>query len=75
MSGFQKVANRIATGVITAALIIGAALLMQVQTAFTVFGYPGLAMLCFIAAAAVGFYLVFSILIQDFRDKKRAHDV
>jgi ubiquinone biosynthesis protein len=75
MTGFQKVANRIATGVITAALIIGAALLMQVQTSFTVFGYPGLAMLCFIAAAAVGFYLVFSILIQDFRDKKRTSDM
>jgi predicted unusual protein kinase regulating ubiquinone biosynthesis (AarF/ABC1/UbiB family) len=75
MTGFQKVANRIATGVITAALIIGAALLMQVQTTFTVFGYPGLAMLCFIAAAAVGFYLVFSILIQDFRDKKRTNDL
>jgi predicted unusual protein kinase regulating ubiquinone biosynthesis (AarF/ABC1/UbiB family) len=75
LSGFQKVANRITTGLIIAALIIGAALLMQVQTAFTVFGYPGLAMLCFMAAAAVGFYLVFSILIQDFRDKKRSHDV
>jgi ubiquinone biosynthesis protein len=73
MSGFQKVANRIATGVITAALIIGAALLMQVQTTFTVFGYPGLAMLCFLAAAAIGFYLVISILIQDFRDKKRSY--
>jgi hypothetical protein len=48
---------------------------MQVQTTFTVFGYPGLAMLCFIAAAAVGFYLVFSILIQDFRDKKRTNDL
>src|SRR5437868_13434068 len=70
LTGFQKVANRITTGLIIAALIIGAALLMQVQTTFTVFGYPGLAMLCFLAAAAVGFYLVFSILIQDFRDKK-----
>jgi predicted unusual protein kinase regulating ubiquinone biosynthesis (AarF/ABC1/UbiB family) len=75
LTGFQKVANRIATGVITAALIIGAALLMQVQTNFTVFGYPGLAMLCFIAAAAIGFYLVISILIQDFRDKKRSHNM
>jgi predicted unusual protein kinase regulating ubiquinone biosynthesis (AarF/ABC1/UbiB family) len=75
LTGFQKVANRIATGVITAALIIGAALLMQVQTTFTVFGYPGLAMLCFLAAAAIGFYLVISILIQDFRDKKRSHNV
>ena len=75
LTGFQKVANRIATGVITAALIIGAALLMQVQTTFTVFGYPGLAMLCFLAAAAIGFYLVISIMVQDYRDKKRSHNV
>ena len=75
LTGFQKVANRIATCVITASLIIGAALLMQVQTNFTVFGYPGLAMLCFIGAAAIGFYLVISILIQDFRDKKRSHNM
>ena len=74
LSGFQKVANRITTGLVLAALIIGAALLMQVKTAFTLFGYPGLAMLCFIAAAAGGFYLVFSILISDFRDKKRTNN-
>lgn len=75
MSGFQKVANRIATGLITAALIIGAALLMQVETKFTVMGYPGFAMLCFLAAAAIGFYLVISILVQDLRDKKRSHNM
>jgi ubiquinone biosynthesis protein len=74
LTGFQKVANRITTGLVLAALIIGAALLMQIQTSFTLFGYPGLAMLCFLAAAAGGFYLVFSILIQDFRDKKRTND-
>ena len=72
LTGFQKVANRITTGLILAALIIGAALLMQVQTQFTLFGYPGLAMVCFLMAAAGGFYLVFSILISDFRDRKKS---
>ncbi len=74
LSGFQKVANRITMGLILAALIIGAALLMRVETSFRLFGYPGLAILCFLAAAAGGFYLVFSILLQDFRDKKRGRD-
>jgi len=74
LSGFQKIANRITTGIILASLIIGAALLMQVQTTFTIFGYPGLAILCFMAAAAGGFYLVFSILVQDFRDKQRSRN-
>ena len=73
LNGFQKVANRITSGLILAALIIGAALLMQVKTAFTLFGYPGLAMLCFMAAATGGFYLVISIFLHDFKDKRRSN--
>ena len=46
MKGFQKIANRItAAEIILAALILGAALLMKVQTTFQIFGYPGLAIL------------------------------
>jgi hypothetical protein len=71
LEGFQKIANRITTGLILAALIIGAALLMQVQTSFTLFGYPGLAMLCFIAAAGGGFWLVLSIAMKDHKLKRR----
>src|SRR3954471_3240475 len=51
----QKVANRITTGLILAALIVGAALLMRIQTDFVLFGYPGFAIICFIAAAGGGF--------------------
>jgi predicted unusual protein kinase regulating ubiquinone biosynthesis (AarF/ABC1/UbiB family) len=51
MSGLQKVANRITLGLILAALIIGAALLMRVETSFRIFGYPGLAMLFFLGAS------------------------
>jgi ubiquinone biosynthesis protein len=72
MAGFQKVANRITTGLILAALIIGAALLMQVNTTFRIMGYPGFAMLCFLFAAAGGAWLVLSIAIKDHKDKKRS---
>ncbi len=65
LEGFQKIANRITTGIVLAALIIGASLLMRVETRFRLFGYPGLAMLCFLAAAAGGAYLVLSIFAQD----------
>jgi hypothetical protein len=61
----QKIANRITCGLVLAALIIGASLLMRVQTHFTIFGYPGLAMLCFIAAAGGGFSLVVHIMFYD----------
>jgi predicted unusual protein kinase regulating ubiquinone biosynthesis (AarF/ABC1/UbiB family) len=72
MSGFQKVANRITTGLILAALIIGASLLMQVNTSFQVFGYPGIAMICFLLAGGGGFWLVLHILIKDYKDKRRS---
>ena len=72
LQGFQKVANRIASALVLAALIIGAALLMQVDTTFRIFGYPGLAMLCFIAAATGGFGLVVSIFVNDQRHRRKA---
>lgn len=71
MEGMQKIANRITAGIVLAALIVGAALLMRVETSFQLFGYPGLAILCFLAAAAGGFWLVISILIQDHRRRNK----
>ncbi len=61
----QKVANRIALGVVLASLIMGAALLMRIESGFKILGYPGLAMLMFIAAAGLGFALVLNILVHD----------
>ena len=72
MEGMQKVANRIALGVVLAALIVGAALLMDVPTTFQIFGYPGLAMLLFLAAAAGGAALAISILANDIRSSRKA---
>lgn len=71
MEGMQKIANRITTGLVLAALIIGAALLMKVETAFQLFGYPGIAILCFLAAATGGFWLVISIFVQDYKTRRR----
>src|SRR5688572_9463873 len=71
MEGMQKVANRISLGLILAALIVGAALLMRVETSFRLFGYPGLAILLFLAAAAGGVALALSILVSDIRSKRK----
>jgi len=65
MRGFQKLANRLTMGLVLAALIIGAAMLVQVETSSKLFGYPALAILCFLAAAACGFALVMSIVRSD----------
>jgi len=72
MEGLQKIANRITTGIVLAALIIGASLLMRVETSFRIFGYPGFAMLLFLAAAGGGLWLVIRIFDQDRRSEKRA---
>jgi ubiquinone biosynthesis protein len=66
--GFQKVANRITVGLIIAALIVGAAMLMQVETTFRIWGYPGLAILLFLAAAGGGVVLLINILFYDKSD-------
>jgi predicted unusual protein kinase regulating ubiquinone biosynthesis (AarF/ABC1/UbiB family) len=65
IDGLQKVANRIALGLVLAALILGAALLMRIQTPFTILGYPGFAILCFLGAAAGGVWLAFTIVARD----------
>jgi predicted unusual protein kinase regulating ubiquinone biosynthesis (AarF/ABC1/UbiB family) len=71
IDGLQKVANRIALGLVLAALIVGAAMLMRVPTSLTIFGYPWIAMLLFLAAAAGGFWMAWGILAGDVR-KTRA---
>ncbi|CAL66931.1 AarF/UbiB family protein [Christiangramia forsetii] len=63
--GFQKVANRITLGLIIASMIIGASMLMQVPSDFTIFGYPGLAMLFFLLAAVGAIVLSYVIIFRD----------
>ena len=70
MVGFQKVANRITVGLIVASLIVGAALLMRVDTSFRIWGYPGLAIIFFLGAAACGIFLLINILFYDKSNKE-----
>jgi ubiquinone biosynthesis protein len=63
--GLQKVANRITLGLLLAALIVGAAMLMRVDTPFRLFGYPGFAMVFFLAAAGGAMWLAVNILSSD----------
>ena len=65
IDGLQKVANRIALGLVMAALIVAAALIMQVPTTFRLLGYPGLAMILFVLAAGAGAMLAIQIINHD----------
>ncbi|MDQ3026961.1 MAG: AarF/UbiB family protein [Pseudomonadota bacterium] len=72
MDALHKIANRVTSGLILAALIIGASLMMRIETPWTLFGYPGLAIVTFLAAAGGGFWLVINIFVQDKRSEHRA---
>ena len=65
ITGLQKVANRVALGLVLAALIVAAAVIMQVPTTFRLFGYPGLAMILFLLAATGGALLALQIITHD----------
>lgn len=65
LEGLQKVANRITLGLVLAAMIVGAAMLMRVDTTFRIFGYPGLAMLFFLGAAFGAAWMAIGILRSD----------
>ncbi|MDQ1402656.1 MAG: ubiquinone biosynthesis protein [Actinomycetota bacterium] len=71
MTNIQSVANRITVGVVTAALIMGAAMLMRVPTHAKLFGYPAVAIVCFFLAALTGVYLIVSILMSETKTKKK----
>jgi ubiquinone biosynthesis protein len=65
LSGFQKIANRITMGLLMAALIVGAAMLIRVPTSFHLFGYPGVAIIFFSIAAVGALGLMLQILRDD----------
>jgi predicted unusual protein kinase regulating ubiquinone biosynthesis (AarF/ABC1/UbiB family) len=70
INGLQKIANRITLGVILAALIVGSALLMRVETSFRIFGYPGFGILFFLGVGGGGLFLIIRILMHDRPSKK-----
>ena len=75
LAGLNHSANRITAGLVLASLIIGAALLMRVPTEFQLFGYPGLAIICFLLAVAGGLVLLVAIVVQDRQHKRRVREL
>jgi predicted unusual protein kinase regulating ubiquinone biosynthesis (AarF/ABC1/UbiB family) len=74
LNGFEKIANRVTTGIILAALIVGAALMMRINSSFQIFGYPGIAMICFLIATGGSAWLVLGILWKDYKDKHKVKE-
>lgn len=70
MENLQKIANRIAVGVVIAALVIGAALMGNHVKGPTLFGYPALAVVFLVVATLLGLALIVQSLLRD-RDLRR----
>lgn len=73
MEGVQKIANRITLGLVLASLIVGAALLARVPTSFQLLGYPGLAILFFLAAAVGVAGLIIQMLFRDVPHRRKLY--
>lgn len=71
MRSVQKLANRVTAGLVVASLVIGAALIMRIETDATLFGYPALAIILFLVAATAGLWLVVSSMMSDLPQKRR----
>jgi predicted unusual protein kinase regulating ubiquinone biosynthesis (AarF/ABC1/UbiB family) len=69
LASLHKIANRITVGLLLAALIVGAALMMRVESSWTILGYPGIAIIFFLLAAIGAVVLVFNIMFFDEKDK------
>lgn len=65
MAGLQKIANRITTGLILAAMIIGASLMMRLNLQPTLLGYPLIALLFLVGAALAACVLLWRIAFHD----------
>lgn len=63
----DRVGNRMTVGLITAAIIIGSALMMNVATEPKWLGYPVFAIIGFLLAGGFGIYLIVSILFSGRR--------
>jgi ubiquinone biosynthesis protein len=71
MRGIQKLANRLTAGIVVAALVIVAALIVHVDARPKLFGYPALAIVLFILAAAAAGFLLVSIVLSDLPQQRR----
>jgi ubiquinone biosynthesis protein len=68
----QRVANRLVLGIIVAATLLGAALMMRIPTEQRTWGYPTIALTFFLFAALGGAVLSVWILVSDRRTARRA---
>ncbi|MFP7721459.1 ABC1 kinase family protein [Lysobacter sp. A3-1-A15] len=65
LESLHKIANRISAGVVTAALILASAMMMDTEGGPRMAGYPAIALLLFLVGAGLGVAIVVSALVGD----------
>ena len=71
MENLQKIANRVSAGIVTAALILAAAMMMKVDTGWHLFGYPAIAFTVMLIGVFLGLGIILSALIFDRRARSK----
>ena len=67
----QHLTTRVVVGMVLSAIILGAALMMDVDAGWTLLGYPAVAIVFFVVAALAGLVLVATTVVTDRRDARR----
>jgi len=71
LDGLHRMVNRLTSGIVIAALVMGAAMLTRVETSSKLLGYPTIAMIVFLVAAGGAFWLFASIVVEGRRRRRR----
>ncbi len=71
MRTMQQVGTRITLGLVLAACIVGASLIMRIETPYSILGYPALAIVLFLAAFAGGVALLVTLVRQEYLRSKK----
>ncbi len=71
LRGLEKIATRVTAGLVLAAMLVGAALAMRIETDWTLLGAPAVAVVFFVLAFIGGLGLVGHVFVADRRDRMR----
>jgi ubiquinone biosynthesis protein len=71
LRGMEKIATRLTVGIVLAAMIVGAALAMRVDSDVQLLGAPAVAVVFFVLSAIGGLVLLAHVLLADRRDRMR----
>ena len=71
LRSLEKIATRLTAGIVLAAMLVGAALAMRVDTDVRLLGAPAVAVVFFVLASLGGLTLLGHVLITDRRDRMR----